>query len=128
MTKSSSKRAAVVGALALILIGYASASAQGLRGSSTAGKGSGAVLAGYLSNERPSEATEKVIAEGAPFSITSYNESTLENQKRKMEETTVDAKEMVEAEETKRKPKKKKKKDPNPPSLPRRRKTQFLSR
>ena len=83
----------------------------------------------YISNARPSEeATEKVIAKGAPFSITSYNESTLENQKRKMEETTVDAKEMVEAEETKRKPKKKKKKDPNPPSLPRRRKTQFLSR
>lgn len=125
MTKSSSKRAAVVGALALILIGYASASAQGLRGSSSGGKGSGAVLAGYLSNERPSEATEKVIAEGAPFSITSYNESTLENQKRKMEETTVDAKETVEAEETKRKPKKKKK-DPNAPKPPKKEKDTIL--
>lgn len=133
MTKSSSKRAAVVGAAAF-LAAASSASAHGLRGSrSESEKGSGAeevvVSSVYLSNARPSEeATEKVIAKGAPFSITSYNESTLENQKRKMEETTVDAKEMVEAEETKRKPKKKKKKDPNPPSLPRRRKTQFLSR
>ena len=111
MTKSSSKRAAVVGAAAFSLAAASSATAQGLRGSRSE-KGSGAeevvVSSVYLSNARPSEeATEKVIAESAPFSITSYNDmkesnlvdtsdSVSKDRKRKMQETDGDA----EAEET----------------------------
>ena len=92
------------------LAAASSASAHGLRGSRRE-KGSGAeevvVSSVYLSNARPSEeATEKVIAESAPFSITSYNDmkesnlvdtsdSVNKDRKRKMQETG-DA----EAEET----------------------------
>ena len=138
MAKSSSKRAAVVGAAAFLATA-SSASAQGLRGSRIE-KGSGAeevvVSSVYLSNARPSEeATEKVIAESAPFSMTSYNDmkksnlvdtsdSVSKDRKRKIQETeeteetnqeTGETEAEGEKKEKKSKDKKKKKKDPNAP-------------